>query len=103
LEVLCRHARLPIVPVAIDGLWRARSMGGYFRHLPHSTVRLWSGEPVAWERFQADPGAVMAELRAAIETRLAQWRSAAHTPEGGDTAILAETARPADSADGNHS
>lgn len=61
IEVLRRGARLPILPVAIDGMSRAPTIGGLLR-LTGSRVTMRIGEPVPFDVAGRDPRATYAAL-----------------------------------------
>jgi len=61
IEVLRRGARLPILPVAIDGMSQAPTIGGLLR-LAGSRVTMRIGEPVPFDVAGRDPRATYAAL-----------------------------------------
>jgi 1-acyl-sn-glycerol-3-phosphate acyltransferase len=61
IEVLRRGSRLPILPVAIDGMSKAPTTGGLLRLAgAHVTMRI--GEPVSFEQAARDPRATYEAL-----------------------------------------
>ena len=61
IEVLRRGSRLPILPVAIDGMSKAPTTGGLLR-LAGARVTMRIGEPVSYEEAGRDPRATYQAL-----------------------------------------
>lgn len=61
IEAVRRGSRLPILPVSIDGLAAAPSLGGYVR-LAGARVTVRIGDPIPSEAFEGDPRAAYEAL-----------------------------------------
>ena len=72
-HAICEVARLPILPIVHDGLWRARTMADVPR-LVGSTLRFRFLEPVPAEVLRDDPWSVYADVEQAIRDGLADMR-----------------------------
>ncbi len=85
-------ANLRVVPVSIDGTWRAATLGGIFRELPGATVRVRIGEPLPAPSPEDDKPAreLVARIRDDCVATLAHWRAVRD-----QEAALREPAAPA--------
>ena len=75
-HAICEIAKLPILPVVHDGLWRARALDDGPR-LVGATLRFRFLEPVPAEALRDDPTAVYADVQRAIRNGLAEIRGEA--------------------------
>lgn len=76
IEAVRRAARLPLLPVTVEGLWPAPSIHEYWKVLGASvTVRI--GEPIPCEAVDADPRAAYDAIEEATRRNLAEIRAAA--------------------------
>ncbi len=75
VEAVRRTARLPLLPVTLDGLWRARTMRDYLA-LPGATVTVHVGQPIPPERFDEDPRSAYGALERSIRDTLHRLRAA---------------------------
>lgn len=87
-HAICEVAKLPILPVVHDGLWRARTIKDVPR-LVGSTLRFRVLEPVPPEALHDDPWTVYAEVEQAIRNSLAEMRGEAPGEDDEDAPIAA--------------
>ena len=76
LRLLARETGLPVVPVVIDGLWRARSLGSFLRYLPgaHARVSILAAIPAE----EADADDIASRLAGLMRDELERMRGSAH-------------------------
>lgn len=71
--VLVRESGLPVLPVVVDGLWRARSIGTFFVELPRARCRVSILPAIAPERAAKENFA--AQLEEMMKAELARLRA----------------------------
>lgn len=79
IRMLVEATRLPVVPVVVDGVWRARSLGRFFVHLPGTRARMQVLTPVEPSRAMADAGALAARLELRMKEALGRMRERPET------------------------
>lgn len=75
VEAVRRTARLPILPVVLDGLWPGRTLFECHR-LYGATITVWVGAPISVEEAAADPRAAYRKLEATMRRALEELRGA---------------------------
>jgi 1-acyl-sn-glycerol-3-phosphate acyltransferase len=73
LEAIRRNSRLPVLPVVIDGLWKAPTLGHY-RRIVDARVRVRILSPIPCETIDRDPRAAYESLEASFRQNLDEIR-----------------------------
>lgn len=75
IEVLRRGARLPILPIAIEG-WREAPSIGHLANIAGGRVTMRILEPIAWNPDEPDPRASLRRLEELIYRNVTEMRAA---------------------------
>ena len=80
IELLARATGLPVVPVVVDGLWRARTAGDFFAHLPGSRCRVRILPAISGAEAARERGNLTRILHETMSAELARMRGDAPVP-----------------------
>ena len=80
IELLARATGLPVVPVVVDGLWRARTARDFFAHLPGSRCRVRILPAISGGDAALDRGNLTRTLHEAMSAELGRMRGDAPVP-----------------------
>ena len=81
IEAVRRAARLPLLPITVDGAWKGRSVTEYHR-LAGSEVTLHIGQPIPFEEVQQAPRRVYRRVEETIRRNLEDIRERRGRQEG---------------------